>query len=228
MATRRDYVATRNQIALARSLAEENTWLIFGDSCEDAGEFQVPLSQELAWLVRAYYRFESLRRIGSPIPTEEAIQFAEFNEMFEMPDTVDLIRNEQIAGVVSERVGPFYTKLRTGLVLAENFNWLTDEPIRSLELFNLQAVDDLGLILRNVRMRWLSTIRLRFSRRVNPAHVAELVRGMTSTWYNCFELFIDGVEDRLKLIRSAFNMLRVIPQRGFLRGAKLYINGRAD
>lgn len=229
MATRRDYLQTRDQVALARGLAESNAWGVFADCCQDAVMDDVPLASELAELSRMIPRFESLRRAGMTISREEAMRYAELHEMFNLPEAVNLEANGQVAAVMSGRVGPFYTKLRTDLSLASHWDWLTNEPIRELELTNLVAVDDLGLILRNHRMNPLNIIRLHFSRRgVNPAHVADLVKGMTSELYNCFELFIYGIDDRLKLIRIAFNMLRLQPHRGFLRGAKLYINGRPE
>lgn len=228
MANRANYIRGHELEGVARGFKNGNMWSIMADCFDDHASDGIELAEPSAALCRFYPQFENMRRCGMPIPQEDALQFAEFNALYDLPEEVELSGGEGASGTYNMRVGPFYTGLRCNLGLASNWHWLDDEPVRHLELVNLAAVEDLGLILRNHRMEWISTIRLRFNRRVNPAHVADLVKQMTTTWLNCYELFIDGVEDRLKLIRTAFNMLRAQPRRGLLRGAKLYINGRPD
>jgi hypothetical protein len=187
--------------------------LIAADWCDEQPDQR---TQQIGTLLRRYVEIQTYVRMSQPIPLEMANEFKAINDSFEMP-----LQRQLESGFYAQPLGPFYTELVTDLThLVNNLNLLSIEPIRVITITRCYPNDDLALILRNYRMDCALRVTLGFAWNANDAHsVAQSLLKMKASQLN--SLTITNVEDRLKMVISAFHAAPNIR-----KGAELFMSAR--
>lgn len=203
---------------IRRMISEGSDWdvLVASDMLEDQ---RTPDAERLAELLRAYVNIQTYVRTSQPIPGELVHAFEQLNNVYKM-DVIQYLPG-YFRNSFQKPLGPFYTMLRVAQVdLANNLDWLSQNPIRDLELFDVTPNNDLAMILRNYRVNVAYRLTLNMSRRQSDVQTfAKAIRDMQGG--QLLSLTINGYTDRLKIVQMGFKMAQ-----GIRKGAALYIGGQ--
>lgn len=191
----------------------DNGFLIAADAFDDSSESD---NQRFGRLLRKYVEIQTYVRMSQPIPLDMANEYKALNDSFG-------VSNNQATGIYgcsfSQQLGPFFLKLSADQTnLANNLNWLEEQPIRELYLDNMTPNGDLSMIFRNHRFQSLKRVIIHPSGRCRDvSSLAKCVREMTA--HSLLTLTFEwGVADRLGLIKAAFAGNKTIPA-----GAELFL-----
>lgn len=203
---------------MRRMISEGNDWdmLVASDMMEDNNTDD---SRRLSELLRAYVDIQTYVRTSQPIPANLVHAFEQLNNAYKMDMRQYLPGYYRNA--FSKPLGPFYTMLQTTQVdLANNLDWLSQNPIRDLEIYDVTPNNDLQMILRNYRVNVAYRITLHMSSRRSDVQVmSKAIRDMMGG--QLLSLTINNLNDRLKIVQMGFKMAQSVA-----RGAVLYIGGQ--
>ena len=176
--------------------------LVTADRLDDTGE---PANCRLAELLRTYVNIQTYVRTSSPIPTDMADRFTELQSDYKI-EPRKYVQGNFYNNHYTNPLGPFYLNIEADMQeLANNLQWLSEEPVRNITISDCIPGKDLGLILRNYRVDAAYSLHLRFRRRtMNVRDVADALR--VATLSMCNRITITGLDDRLKIVQMGFLM----------------------
>jgi hypothetical protein len=206
------------QFRNAISEGSDTGMLVAADALQESAD---ATENSLGELLRAYVDVQTYIRMSQPTPPALADRFVELQGKFRTPER-RRIEGDYWGSEYRKPLGTFYTELSIAQEpLANNLNLLSIEPIRTLEISDCTADDNLKMILRNYRMNYMVHLRLMFSRTRRTTNiqmeVAKAVATMKAPMLQ--SLSIHGLVDRTKKIQAMFMMNRDIARNCVLRMA---------
>jgi hypothetical protein len=183
----------------------ETGMLIAADAFDESDDTR---NRKMGELLRLYCDIQTYVRTSQPIPQEMGFRFEELNKFFGTQE-----RRYGVQGHYHKPLGPYYTAW-TGPYdyLIKNLNVLSEEPVRYLEVKDINSIEDIAMLFRNYRMASLFDIDLAFThrRRATAAEVAKAIGGMQAT--SLRRLVLRALPDTAKVVEVAFRMALGIPK----------------
>ena len=167
-------------------------------------------------LLRKYIEIQTFVRMSSAPPAALVESYNTLNNSFGTPAEF-----KDGSATYTKPFGPYYTALKISQQsLVSNWDRLTDQPVRELEVTGVSFNDDLAMILRNYRMEVMYQLTLRmFSYRTeHAAQVGEYIKKLKAPML--IRLSIHYVEDPKGLIKLGFQTS------GVRKGAELWVSNR--